>query len=153
MFMLIKHPEAMQKLRQEIDPTMVDVNDGVAVFSRVQDLKYLRACIDEALRLRPALPPGLPREVPKGGAQVAGHYLAEGTTVSVNAYTVHRDPGVFADPEAFKPERWLTVDKELKKAMQDSFIAFSYVRTPYLLALLMAQDRSARLHRTKSGVL
>lgn len=135
--MLIKHPDVMSKLRQEVDPIMADVEDGVALFSRVQDLKYLRACIDEALRLRPALPPGLPREVPKGGAQIAGHYVAEGTTVSVNSYTVHRDPGVYADPERFKPERWLTEDKELKRAMQDSFIAFSYVSSPpWLLALL-----------------
>lgn len=125
--MLIKHPKAMAKLREELAPAMANIDDGAAIYSRIKDLKYLRACIDEALRLRPALPPGLPREVPKGGAQIAGHFIAEGVAVSVPAYTVHRDPQIYPEPEAFKPERWLTENKILKKAMQDSFIAFSYV--------------------------
>lgn len=75
----------------------------------VADLKrlpYLNHVIDESLRLYSAAPATLPRVVPAGGATLAGHRFEGGTVVSCQAYSLHRDAGVFPCPEEFRPERW-----------------------------------------------
>lgn len=46
-------------------------------FASVSTLPYLLACLDEALRMYPPVPTGLPRVVPTGGASIAGHYVPE----------------------------------------------------------------------------
>jgi cytochrome P450 len=59
LYLLIKYPTAMAKLQAEIDSVL-----GGDEVKQVGDLKYLRACIDEAMRDRPSTCLGLPRKVP-----------------------------------------------------------------------------------------
>lgn len=47
------------------------------------------------------------------------------TAVSISAYTAHRDPIVFPDPEAFRPERWLAMGDDRLKDKLTRFIPFS----------------------------
>lgn len=71
-------------------------------------LPFLDAVVMEGLRCFPAIPMSLPRYVPAGGRTVDGYFLPQGTTVSCQAYSVQRtDAGVFPEPDAFRPERWL----------------------------------------------
>jgi cytochrome P450 len=125
MFLLIKHPRVMAKLREELDPVMPADGDGAFTYEQVKDLKYLKACLDEAMRRRPPVSMGLSREVPKGGATIAGHYVAEGVSVSVPAYSIHHDASLFPEPYEFRPERWLEAEGERKKVMQQNFMPFS----------------------------
>ena len=115
----------MDKLREELDPIMASQSDGAAGFDAVKDLKYLKATLDEAMRRRPPVSQGLPREVPKGGATIAGHFVPAGVSVSVPAFSIHHDPTLFKDPYAFKPERWLEAEGQEKKVMTENFIPFS----------------------------
>ncbi|KAH8889042.1 cytochrome P450 [Thozetella sp. PMI_491] len=86
----------------------------------LRGLPYLNQVIDETLRLYSAAPSGLPREVSEKGAHLCGYYFKGGLTVSVQAYSMHRDPKVFPCPEVFDPSRWETATKE----MNDSFMPF-----------------------------
>lgn len=43
----------------------------------VSRLGYMLACLKESLRLYPPATPGLPRVVPKGGIDIAGHYVPQ----------------------------------------------------------------------------
>ncbi|EHA21529.1 hypothetical protein ASPNIDRAFT_193975 [Aspergillus niger ATCC 1015] len=122
---LAGNPHIVRRLRAELADAILPQTDPSALISYdlVKNLPYLRACIDEGLRLRPSIRGGLPRVVPKGGMMVSGEWLDEGITVSVSTYTVHRDPDIFgADPERYIPERWLQPDA---RDMQRGFLAFS----------------------------
>ncbi len=39
-----------------------------------------------------------------------GHELPVGATVAPCIYLVHRDPSIYPDPTAFRPERWIDAD-------------------------------------------
>jgi cytochrome P450 len=121
LFQLVKHPAILKRLREEID-SVLDDEEIIAPFEKVKHLPYLRACLDESLRLYPPTSHGLPRETPPEGASIMGEWVPGNTTVSMSAYVVHRDPQVFPDPEMFKPERWLG---ETGKELQPYFVAFS----------------------------
>lgn len=62
-------------------------------------LPYLTCVVQEALRRYGAAPGALPREVPSGGATLSGYYIPAGTVVSTQAYSMHRDPSIFPEPE------------------------------------------------------
>jgi cytochrome P450 len=111
LYLLIKNPRVLAKLREEIDP-ILDAHseeDGSPVprFAQVQGLKYLRACLDEAMRDRPPVGMGLPRVVREGGVTIAGQFVKAGVTVSVPTWTLHHDPELFPEPFEYRPERWL----------------------------------------------
>ncbi len=83
-------------------------------YAALQSLPVLHAVIWETLRVYPAVPAALPREVPRGGAPLpgaggsnAGEWLHAGTGVSAQAYTVQRNANVFPQPDAWMPARWI----------------------------------------------
>lgn len=108
-FLLYKHPRVLAKLREELDANLGDV--AIPTYEAVANLTYLRACVEESLRLRPAQSIGLPRTVPPGGRTIAGRFIQEGVAVSVPTYTLLRDPRAFEKPETYNPDRWLTGDR------------------------------------------
>jgi len=109
-YLLYKHPKVLSKLRTELDAATG--TSDVPNYDSLASLPFLRACIEESLRVRPASSFGLPRVVPKGGRYIAGQFIAEGVTVSVPTYTLLRDPVAFDTHEEFIPERWIDGDKE-----------------------------------------
>ena len=121
MYQLLKHPQCMQKLREEVDATLEN-DEEIAPYEKVKYLPYLRACLDESLRMFPPISHGLTRETPQEGSEIAGHYIPGGTTVAVSAFVAHRDPVMFPEPEKYNPERWLG---ESGKDLGPYFIAFS----------------------------
>lgn len=121
MYQLLKNPECMRKLREEVDATL-DGDEEIAPYEKVKYLPYLRACLDESLRIYPPTSHGLTRQTPEEGSEIAGHYIPGGTTVSVSAFIAHRDPVIFPEPEKFNPDRWLG---EKGKDLGPYFIAFS----------------------------
>lgn len=92
---------------------------------------YLRACIDEALRLSPPAPGVLWREILPGNKDqpfiVDGHVIPHGTIVGINIYSIHHNKEYFPDPFSYHPERWLdeSATPQQKKTMRDAFIPFS----------------------------
>ena len=107
--LLCRHPRALAILQEELDKAFPESvsSDVVPPYENLKDLPYLNAVINEALRFRPVVTTGLPRQVPKGGATVAGIFFKEGTVLSSPTYTIHRNEQAFENPDAFFPERWL----------------------------------------------
>ncbi|CAL5867987.1 uncharacterized protein PFLUO_LOCUS2210 [Penicillium psychrofluorescens] len=120
-YLLTKWSRVAEKLRKELDEELYG-EDGVIAYEKVKNLPYLRACIDEAMRIRPPLRGGLPRVTPPEGMMVEGEWIAGNTTVSVPTYSLHHDPDLFKDPYTYRPERWLAEDAA---NLQQVFIPFS----------------------------
>lgn len=70
------------------------------------DTKYLTAVINEAFRIHPPIPIGMPR-VASTKESVSGHLVPAGTTVSVHMWSATHSPANFKEPFRFIPERWL----------------------------------------------
>lgn len=121
MMQLAKHPEALKTLREELDNAL-DSSEDIAPYEKVKHLTYLRACLDESLRIIPPVSHPLVRQTPPEGAMVLGDFLPGGTTVSMSAYVAHRDPKAFPEPEEYRPERWLG---EAGKELGPNFVAFT----------------------------
>ena len=95
------HPEIGARLTEEIHQV---VGDGPATADHLSDLTYTRMVIQEVLRLYPV---GwvVPRTVARPDT-LAGVELRPGDTVLVSPYLTHRLPEFWADPYAFRPERF-----------------------------------------------
>jgi cytochrome P450 len=88
---LARLPRVLSKLVEELE------TDGDA---------YVTATIQETLRRRPVLPNVEPRLV-KEPIEVGGWLYPRGVCLVPNAYLVHHDPEIYADPYDFRPERFL----------------------------------------------
>ena len=106
-FYLARFPEAYRKATEEVRSafsTPQDVTLGPALNSCV----YLRACIDESLRMSPPAASSLWREVCGHGAVIDGRAFPAGTEVGVCIHAIHHNKDYYPEPYTFRPERWLT---------------------------------------------
>jgi cytochrome P450 len=67
--------------------------------------EYLQAVVKETLRQRPPLPITARRLYEP--REVGGYEFPAGWTLMPCIYLIHKDPEVFPEPEAFRPERFL----------------------------------------------
>ncbi|GFG18849.1 pisatin demethylase, partial [Aspergillus udagawae] len=125
-FYLLRNPAAMAKLNAEIDNADREgkLSKPVSYRESTNHLPYLQAVLKEAMRLHPSVGLILEREVPKGGITLCGRHIPGGTVVGINVWVLHRDAGVFPDPDKFIPERWIDSDPQLLKKMEQAFFAF-----------------------------
>ncbi|KZL73252.1 cytochrome p450 family protein [Colletotrichum incanum] len=114
---LLKNPETKRLLLGEIDEhwRQGKLSDPV-IFADSENMPYLQAVMQEALRVHPAVGMTLPRVVPKGGYEIDGHYMPAGSVVGVNPWVVHRSEEVYGqDVYSFRPERWLKENSDMHR--------------------------------------
>jgi cytochrome P450 len=75
---LLRNPRVMEKLVAEVRSKFIS-EDQINLTS-VQSLDYMLAVLDEALRIYPPSPTGLPRVVPKGGDYICGKWIPGGVS-------------------------------------------------------------------------
>lgn len=128
LFYLLHSPSRLARLRGEIDTTFPTA-DEIRVGHDLSSCTYLRACIDETLRLTPPIAGVLPREVLQGGMDIDGVHFPAGVDVGTSAYALHRSGKYFPDPLSFRPERWIPaggiVSEESVALAQSAFCPFS----------------------------
>ncbi|KAJ8116824.1 hypothetical protein OPT61_g1815 [Boeremia exigua] len=124
---LLKNPSAMRKLTAEIDAAYADgALSHPAQHAQVIRLPYLMAVCQEAARVWPSFQITMPRRAPVGGLYLpSGFFVPAGYGVGMNPYVSQRDKGVFGeDAECFRPERWLSADKEQLRQMNAAMLSF-----------------------------
>lgn len=114
-----------QEIRSTFDST-VEIQGG----SKLVSCKYLRATIDEALRVTPPVGGTLWRELSDAQKDnepfiVDGHVIPPGTMVGVSIYCLHHNEKYFPEPFEFCPERWLVEDEAALRLMNSAFCPFS----------------------------
>lgn len=100
---ILLHPPVYERLREELDAA-----GGMdATPETIASLPYLDATIKEVLRLRPVVP--AVGRVLQRPMTIGGYDLPKGAAVGACIYLAHRNPDVYPEPEAFRPERFLGV--------------------------------------------
>jgi len=110
-FYCLHNPRTLTLVQREIRSTFTDVEE-IHGGPKLASCRYLRACIDEAMRLSPGVGGILPREVLPGGLSIDGNHFPPSTDIGVASYAIHHNPTYFPDPFLFKPERWLAEPPE-----------------------------------------
>ena len=157
--LLAQHPDVEAKLHAELDNVLAGRQPALA---DLPHLPYSLQIIKEAMRL---YPPAwiLNGRLARQDAEIGGYTIPKGSTVFVSPYVMHRLPQYFAEPEAFKPERFTPeFEKSLPKfaympfgggarvcignafAMMEAQLILAAVAQKYRLAL--AQTGPVRYH-------
>jgi cytochrome P450 len=74
-YLLLMNQSALDRLTEEVRSAFSS-EEEIDLIS-VGKLTYMLACLDEALRMYPPVPMGLPRVVPRGGGMIAGNFVPE----------------------------------------------------------------------------
>jgi len=99
---VLARPELFRRIRDEVDQA---IGGGVCEGSMAGKMPLLRATIQEVLRLHPPVP-SVGRYVARP-VEVGGVRLPVGTVASPCIALLHRDPSLWREPLAFRPERFL----------------------------------------------
>ncbi|KAJ0640073.1 putative cytochrome P450 [Helianthus annuus] len=108
--LLLNNPNTLKNAQEEIDEHVG--RDRQVEESDIKNLVYLDTIIKETLRLYPAAPLSVPHESMED-CVVSGYDIPKGTHLLVNLWKIHRDPNIWSDPCEFKPERFLTSQKDI----------------------------------------
>ncbi|PAN04966.1 hypothetical protein PAHAL_1G105200 [Panicum hallii] len=100
---LMNHPEAMRKVREEIDAVVG--GDRIVGEADLPRLPYLQAAFKETLRLHPGAP--IAHRVSTAEMAVRRCTVPPRTAVFINVWAIGRDPVFWEDPLAFRPERFM----------------------------------------------
>ncbi|RGP81138.1 cytochrome p450 [Fusarium longipes] len=119
-YYILSLPDVERTLVEALDEAFGNAQTTPSLV-QLEQIKYLRACITEALRVGMAAPGLLPRIVPKRPQPfiVDGKVVPPGTIVGMSAYTMNTDPQIWGpDGASFNPDRWLGPNaKELETYM------------------------------------
>ena len=158
---LSRRPDIWKKLQSEIATLDGEIPD----FEGLKNLKYLKALLNESLRLHPVVP-GNSREafedtvLPLGGGPDARAplFIKKGSVVGWNVYVMHRRKDFYGeDAEDFKPERWLDDLSTGKKGLRPGweylpFNGGARICLGQQFALTEASYTTVRLCQAFSGI-
>lgn len=128
-FYLVHNPEKLEVLAREIRSTFSDIED-IHASPTLNGCIYLRAVLDESMRLSPPVGGILPREVLPGGIDIDNLHIPGGCVVGTPHYALHHNSLYFPEPFSFFPERWIpdstpNFTKEKVALAQSAFAPFS----------------------------
>ncbi|WP_419411700.1 cytochrome P450 [Primorskyibacter sp. 2E107] len=101
LYLLAFDPAVQERAREEIQSVVMD---RTATGEDVARLPYIRAIVDEALRLYP--PAGMVSRTALANDTLCGREIRAGDTVILPIYALHRNHLLWDEPDAFRPSRW-----------------------------------------------
>ena len=116
-YLLAQDPAAEHRLQAEVDQVLAGRPPTVGDLPHLPEAERI---ILEAMRLYPPIP-AVGRETTTL-VEIGGYLLPAGTNVMLSPWVVQRDRRFFAEPEAFRPERW--VDGLAKRLPRGAYFPF-----------------------------
>uniref|UniRef100_A0A1I8H373 ANK_REP_REGION domain-containing protein n=1 Tax=Macrostomum lignano TaxID=282301 RepID=A0A1I8H373_9PLAT len=107
LLLMLRQPEAARLVREEIRREIGDHR-----LPGLQDrkvLNYTQATLEEVHRIASLVPLGLAHRL-QDDISIGEYRLPRDSLVMFNVYAIHRDPDLFPEPDAFRPERHLGLD-------------------------------------------
>ncbi|KAL0335972.1 UNVERIFIED_CONTAM: cytochrome [Sesamum radiatum] len=106
---MVLHQDVQAKVQHEIDTNVGDQNRYIQDLDIV-NLPYLQSVVKEVLRLHPPGPLLSWARLAVHGVHLDKCFIPAGTTAMVNMWAIAHDPSIWADPWAFRPERFMERD-------------------------------------------
>ena len=110
---LILNPRILTKLKSELKSAIPDPDTNVPV-EVLENLPYLEAVVQEALRIADGIPTRLQRVSPEKpllfidrSGSGKEYSIPAQTPVGMSSLLIHHDESIFANAESFIPERWI----------------------------------------------
>ncbi|KAI4158176.1 MAG: hypothetical protein LQ342_007688 [Letrouitia transgressa] len=122
-YYLLSNSECLSRLREELHIAMPDPA-LMPSFVELERLPYLTAVVSEGLRLSKGVLHRLARVSPDVPYRHGNVVIPRGIAVSMSSISVLEHTGIFPDPHAFKPERWLPLDAPEVRQRRKSLIVF-----------------------------
>ncbi|KUJ13243.1 benzoate 4-monooxygenase cytochrome P450 [Mollisia scopiformis] len=122
-FYISRSSLAYNKVVREMRETFDSV-DEITGGTKLSSCQYLRACLDEAMRMTPAGPSEMIREVLPGGIEVDGKFIPGGVMIGIAHWAILHSEEVYGDPSVYRPERWI-VDEATGVTAEDVALAQS----------------------------
>ncbi|QDS71065.1 hypothetical protein FKW77_008760 [Venturia effusa] len=97
------YPQYLDMLQEELDSVC---GDRMPTNADKPNLPLLRAIIKETIRWRPPVPTGIPHYL-TADDEYNGYHIPKGSVIHPLEWAISRDPGMYPDPEAFNPLRWI----------------------------------------------
>ncbi|MBA0573397.1 hypothetical protein Golob_000673, partial [Gossypium lobatum] len=105
---MVLHPEIQAKAQAEIDGVVG--SSKLVSDSDIQNLPYVRAIVKETLRVHPPGPLLSWARLAIHEVHIGDNFIPAGTTAMVNMWAITHSEKVWAEPEKFKPERFMEED-------------------------------------------
>ena len=102
-YAIISRPQVLAAVRREL---VEKLPEGRIERAQLDELAYLDAVMRESMRFYSTIPNGSARIV-RSPTTIRGFEIPAGALVTVALHLLHRRPEIFADPDQFKPERFL----------------------------------------------
>ena len=112
-FYVLENKDVLRKLQDELGSVMPRRDTPISL-TKLEQLPYLTAVVNEGLRLSHGVSSRMPRIATEETLQYGEWRIPQGTPVMQSAYLLHMSPTVFPDPFTFSPQRWLD-DPKLTK--------------------------------------
>ncbi|KAH8810802.1 benzoate 4-monooxygenase cytochrome P450 [Xylogone sp. PMI_703] len=126
-FEITRDPVLVKRVQDEIKSSRDKglLSDPPKLGELEQHLPLTHACLQESLRLYPAIGTTLPRVLVGPGIEVEGHFLPSGTIVGINPWVLARDTSIYGkDAIEFRPDRWLEMSEQENKRIQSYSMVF-----------------------------
>lgn len=117
--LLAANPLERAKLIEEIDRVL---GGRVPTYQDLEQLEYCRMVFDEAMRLYPAF--SYIGRSATTDTRIGQYDIKAGTSIAFVAWTIHRDPRFWPEPEKFIPERHSK--EQMKDRPKCSIVSFGY---------------------------
>ncbi|EIN04100.1 cytochrome P450 [Punctularia strigosozonata HHB-11173 SS5] len=130
-YMFSEHPDVLKRLREEVVRT---VGDRRPTYDDIRNMKYMRAVLNETLRLFPPVPLNLRKcktDVlwPSKRADGRPYYVPAGTTTPYSVWHLHRLEYLWGpDAHVFDPDRFL--DERVHRLSRNPFMFLPFNAGP-----------------------
>ena len=132
---LANRPEMQNKAYEEI--ARVVGHDRQVSLNDRKHLPYIEAIILEIQRFNTIVPRAIPHYT-NVDTEIGGYTIPAKSIVIFNLHAVHRNPDVFADPDEFRPDRF--IDENGKFVKHPHVIPFSIGKRSCLGEILAVQE-------------